>query len=134
MHSFQDDKSVDSPNHAYRTTEYLGKPTSRVDGPAKVTGAAKYAAEFNVPNLSYGVIVSSAHARGKITKIDSAAAEAVPGVIKVLSHENVPRTAYMDRSYREQLAPYNGSPFPPALQTRAGIQPPAGGARGGGNV
>ncbi len=95
------------------TTEYLGKPTSRVDGPAKVTGAAKYAAEFNVPNLSYGVIVSSAHTRGKITKIDSVAAEAVPGVIKVLSHENVPRTAYMDRSYREQLAPYNGSPFRP---------------------
>ena len=97
----------------HTTTEYLGKPTSRVDGPAKVTGEAKYAAEFNVPNLAYGVIVSSAHARGKITKIDAVTAEAVPGVIKVLSHENVPRTAYMDRSYREQLAPYNGSPFRP---------------------
>ena len=37
------------------TTAYIGQPTSRVDGRAKVTGAAKYAAEYHVPNLAYGV-------------------------------------------------------------------------------
>jgi len=42
------------------TTAYIGQPTSRVDGRAKVTGAAKYAAEYNVPNLTYGYVVSSA--------------------------------------------------------------------------
>jgi xanthine dehydrogenase YagR molybdenum-binding subunit len=39
------------------TTNYIGKPTSRVDGRVKVTGEAKYAAEFNVPNLTYGYVV-----------------------------------------------------------------------------
>lgn len=47
------------------TTNYIGKPTSRVDGRAKVTGEAKYAAEFNVPNLTYGYVVSSEIAKGK---------------------------------------------------------------------
>ena len=53
------------------TTEYLGKPISRVDGPAKVTGEAKYAAEYNLPGLPYDVIFSSAKARGtvKITNV-----------------------------------------------------------------
>jgi xanthine dehydrogenase YagR molybdenum-binding subunit len=39
------------------TTDYIGKPQSRIDGKLKVTGAAKYAAEFNVPDLLYGYIV-----------------------------------------------------------------------------
>ena len=101
---------------SHNGTEYLGKPTSRVDGAAKVTGAAKYAAEFNVPNLSHGVIVSSAHARGRITRIDASAAEAVPGVLKVFTHENAPRTAYLDRNHRDQIASNGGSPFRPLYQ------------------
>ena len=43
---------------------------SRVDGPAKVTGQAKYAAEFNVPGLAHGFVVSSTIAKGRIKKID----------------------------------------------------------------
>ncbi len=46
---------------------YLGKEMSRVDGVAKVTGKAKYAAEFQVPNLAYGFIVLSTVAKGTIT-------------------------------------------------------------------
>jgi xanthine dehydrogenase YagR molybdenum-binding subunit len=38
---------------------YIGTPTSRVDGRAKVTGAAKYAAEFDAPDLAYGSVVAS---------------------------------------------------------------------------
>ena len=43
-----------------------GQPLSRVDGKLKVTGAAKYAAEYNIPNLAYGVLASGAIARGRI--------------------------------------------------------------------
>ena len=94
------------------TTQYVGKPVSRVDGRAKVTGEAKYAGEFNVPRLSYGVVVSSTIAKGHITRIDTTAALALEGVIEVLTHENTPRLAWLDRSYQDQIAP-NGSPFRP---------------------
>ena len=94
-------------------TEYLGKPTSRVDGPAKVTGEAKYAAEFNVPGLAYGYIVSSDQPRGTIQSINAAEVEAIPGVLKVFTHENAPKTASLDKSYRDQIAPTKGSPFRP---------------------
>ncbi|SHJ28230.1 xanthine dehydrogenase YagR molybdenum-binding subunit [Hymenobacter daecheongensis DSM 21074] len=93
-------------------TNYIGKALSRVDGPAKVTGAAKYAAEFNVPGLVYGYVVSSPVAKGKITKIDAAEVLALPGVLQVFSHENVPMLALLDRSYKDDVAP-GGSPFRP---------------------
>jgi len=72
---------------------YIGKPESRVDGKFKVTGAAKYAAEFNVPDLLYGYIVSSQIAKGKITKFDLEKALALPGVVQIFTHENRPQTA-----------------------------------------
>jgi len=59
------------------STKSIGKPVSRVDGPAKVTGAAKYAAEFNVPNLAHGFVVNSKIAKGRIKKVDRTAALAV---------------------------------------------------------
>ena len=93
-------------------TDYIGQPVDRVDGRAKVTGAAKYAAEFNTPGLAYGVVVSSAVARGKITRIDSTDALALPGVLHVFTHENAPRTAWLDRNYKDETAPL-GSPFRP---------------------
>ncbi|MGR4877687.1 xanthine dehydrogenase family protein molybdopterin-binding subunit [Pseudoxanthomonas sp. LARHCG66] len=67
---------------------YLGKETPRVDGMAKVTGKAKYAAEFQIPHLTYGFIVLSTIAKGRITQIDTRAAEASAGVIKVFTHLN----------------------------------------------
>ncbi|GEO14263.1 xanthine dehydrogenase family protein molybdopterin-binding subunit [Microvirga aerophila] len=91
---------------------YIGVPQNRVDGRAKVTGAAQYAAEFDAPNLAYGIVVSSAIAKGRITSIDASAALAVPGVIQVFTHENRSRTAWFDRSYRDETAP-PGSPFRP---------------------
>ena len=92
---------------------YLGKPTSRVDGPAKVTGEAKYAAEFQVPNLAYGYIVSGGAARGTIRSTNAAEVEKIPGVLKVFTHENAPKTAFLDRNHRDQIAPNHGSPFRP---------------------
>src|SRR5947209_20483113 len=93
-------------------TAHIGKPTSRVDGRAKVTGEAKYAAEYNVPDLAYGYVVSGAVARGKITRIDAADALELPGVVQVFTHENTPRLARSDKSYRDEVAP-PGSPFRP---------------------
>ena len=95
-----------------QTTDYIGKPTSRVDGAAKVTGAAKYAAEYNVPNLLYGYVVSSPIAKGRILTINTAPVLALPGVHQVFSHENVPTLALLDRSYKDLLSP-GGSPFRP---------------------
>ena len=94
------------------STAFIGKPQSRVDGYAKVTGSAKYAAEFTAENLTYGVVVSSGIAKGKITKIDSSEALSLPGVLQVFTHENIPGLAWFDRSYRDLIAP-GGSPFRP---------------------
>src|SRR4051794_27569531 len=71
--------------------KYIGKEMSRVDGVAKVTGKAKYAAEFKVPNLAYGFIVQGSVARGTIAAIDTTEAERAPGVIKILTHLNAPK-------------------------------------------
>jgi len=96
------------------STSYIGQPVNRVDGRAKVTGNAKYAAEFNDDNgLTYGFIISSAIASGKITSIDTHKALAVKGVLQVFTHENVPGLAWFDKSYHDQDAPKNGSPFRP---------------------
>ena len=60
----------------------------RVDGPAKVTGRATYSAEYAVPGLVHAVLVTSTVAKGSITAIESRDAEAVPGVLAVISHLN----------------------------------------------
>ncbi|MEG4574102.1 xanthine dehydrogenase family protein molybdopterin-binding subunit [Microcoleus sp. N3A4] len=70
---------------------YIGKEMSRVDGVAKVTGKAKYAAEFKVPNLAYGFIVTSSIAKGAIKTIDTSEAESAPGAIRVFTHLNTPK-------------------------------------------
>ena len=74
-------------------TKYIGKEMSRVDGFAKVTGRAKYAAEFKVPNLAYGFIVTSSIGKGTIRSIDATEASRAPGVIQILTHENYPKPA-----------------------------------------
>jgi len=91
---------------------YIGTPTSRIDGVAKVTGAAKYAAEFNVPGLLYGSIVTSTITKGRVAHIDTAAAKRVKGIVDVLTHLNRPSMAGNDQAYKDDVAPL-GSPFRP---------------------
>ncbi|AUD05789.1 xanthine dehydrogenase family protein molybdopterin-binding subunit [Spirosoma pollinicola] len=93
-------------------TGSIGKPINRVDGVDKVTGKAKYAAEFNVPDLTYGVVVSSAIAKGKIKSFDASDALGLDGVLQVFTHENRPKLAWFDISYKDQDAP-PGAPFRP---------------------
>jgi xanthine dehydrogenase YagR molybdenum-binding subunit len=88
----------------------IGTPLSRVDGFDKVTGKAKYAAEYNVDGLLYGFTVSSRIAKGRITAIDEAAARAVPGVVDVISHANRPKQAWLDRNWKDELS-IPGDPF-----------------------
>src|SRR6185369_8268708 len=79
---------------------YIGTATSRVDGFAKVTGAAKYAAELNVPGLAHASLVCSTIAKGRILSIDTSAATRVEGVLSVLMHENRPAMADNDEAYK----------------------------------
>jgi xanthine dehydrogenase YagR molybdenum-binding subunit len=97
--------------------KYIGTATSRVDGIAKVTGAAKYAAEFNVPGLAHASIVCSTIARGSVTRIDTGTAMRVGGVLAVLTHENRPAMADKDEAYKDDVAP-DGSPYRPLYDNR----------------
>jgi len=69
----------------------IGEPITRVDGIAKVTGAAKYSAEFEVPDLAYGVLVTSTIPSGRVTGMNVAAARRAPGVIEILTSANAPK-------------------------------------------
>jgi len=72
----------------------LGKPVDRVDGWAKVTGAAQYSYEIQEAGEPLvGVIAGATIAKGKILGIDTAAALASPGVVHVMTHENAPPQA-----------------------------------------
>jgi xanthine dehydrogenase YagR molybdenum-binding subunit len=96
---------------------YVGTATSRVDGRAKVTGAAKYAAEFNVPGLAHGSVVTSTIAKGRIARLDTSQALLVAGVIDVLTHENRPRMACANDAYKDDVAP-EGAPYRPLYDDR----------------
>jgi xanthine dehydrogenase YagR molybdenum-binding subunit len=68
----------------------VGKPTDRIEGPLKTTGTAKYAYEHHdvVPNAVYGYVIGAAIARGRITSMNLADAEAAPGVLAIVTAEN----------------------------------------------
>ncbi|WP_137389053.1 xanthine dehydrogenase family protein molybdopterin-binding subunit [Rhodoligotrophos defluvii] len=76
------------------TGTVVGQPLPRVDGRAKVTGSARYAADFNQDGQLYAVIVSATVGLGRVTGIDAAPVEKMPGVVDVITHKNAPRLAY----------------------------------------
>ena len=98
-------------------TTYIRTATSRVDGRAKVTGAAKYAGEFNTAGLAHASVVTSTIAKGRIVRIDASEALAVEGVIDVLTHQNRPPMASTDSAYKDDVAP-EGAPFRPLYNDR----------------
>ena len=71
------------------TASPIGRDTPQIDGPLKVTGTAQYASDFHFPGLLYGVPVEATIANGKITKLDTAAAEKIPGVRAILHRQNI---------------------------------------------
>ncbi|HWX11981.1 MAG TPA: molybdopterin cofactor-binding domain-containing protein, partial [Trinickia sp.] len=71
------------------TTSPIGRRTPRVDGPLKVSGQAKYAADFHFPGTLYAVPVEATIANGKVLKLDTAAAEKMPGVRAIYHRANI---------------------------------------------
>ena len=70
-----------------------GAGVDRVDGSLKVTGAAPYPSDFDFPGLVHAALVQSTIAAGTITRIETDDAEAAPGVLTVVTHENAPALA-----------------------------------------
>jgi len=90
-----------------------GTGTPRIDGRAKVTGQARYAAEwFPEGELVYGVAVSSTIAKGRIVGFNLQSAEAVPGVLRIITHLNRPHMRGNGLFYKDMTAPA-GKPFRP---------------------
>ena len=112
MNSTSPDPTTRSPRPAVNLPGPFGEPVARVDGRAKVTGAARYAAEHFADGLLYGVVVSATVARGRILRIDTAAALAVPGVVEVMHHGNRLPMSRFDLMHKDIVAP-SGSPFRP---------------------
>ena len=69
----------------------LGAAVSRVDGPLKVQGKARFAAEVPVDGMVYAALQYSTIARGRIATLDTTQAEAAPGVVLVMTYRNAPR-------------------------------------------
>ena len=86
----------------------VGAPLSRVDGPLKVTGGARYAAEFHPDGLAYAATHDCTVASGRIAAIDTAAAERAPGVLLVLTHLNADRLPYQAPAERQAVDPVTG--------------------------
>lgn len=68
----------------------IGEPINRIEAPSKVTGQAVYTADVHLRDMVYAVLVGSTIAAGRIRAIDTAPAEAAPGVLAVITHRNVP--------------------------------------------
>jgi xanthine dehydrogenase YagR molybdenum-binding subunit len=67
----------------------IGKPQPRVDGPQKVSGLAMYATDHHFPDLLYAVPVEATIANGRVLKVDTAAAEKMPGVRAIFHRANI---------------------------------------------
>jgi xanthine dehydrogenase YagR molybdenum-binding subunit len=80
----------------------IGTPVSRLDGPLKVAGAARFAAEVRLDGMVYTALVYATIPRGRIVALDTAAAQAAPGVVAVMTHTNAPRM--------KQPAPFGSAP------------------------
>ena len=69
----------------------LGRQTARLDGPAKASGTARFAAEIALDRMTYAAFAHSPITRGRIARIETGPAEAAPGVVLVMTHHNMPR-------------------------------------------
>jgi len=75
----------------------VGKPMNRVDGRLKVTGGARYAAEFPVAGVKHAVLVQTTIAKGTITAMDVAAIKALPGILEVITSETAGATQLLSK-------------------------------------
>ncbi len=78
------------PDRLIQQKKYIGQAISRVDGQLKVTGEAKFSAEYELNNICYAALAYSTIAKGKIKKLNLLAAQTAEGVITIITHENSP--------------------------------------------
>src|SRR3981189_2475001 len=71
------------------TVSPIGLNTPRIDGPLKVSGKAQYTSDFHFPGTLYAVPVEATIANGSVVKIDTAAAEKMPGVRAIFHRGNI---------------------------------------------
>ncbi|MGW4533058.1 xanthine dehydrogenase family protein molybdopterin-binding subunit [Nocardia sp. NPDC004340] len=79
------------PGTSAPATSTFGVARSRLEGPGKVTGTVRYAADEPVADLAYGYLVTAPITRGRVRGIDAAAVRDLPGVLAVIDHANAPR-------------------------------------------
>jgi xanthine dehydrogenase YagR molybdenum-binding subunit len=72
-----------------QSTSPIGRKTPRIDGPLKVSGTAQYASDFHFPGMLYAVPVEATIANGRVVKLDTAAAEKMPGVRAIFHRQNI---------------------------------------------
>ena len=93
------------------TKDTKNPPIDRIDGRMKVTGGARYFADFELPNTAYCVIIGSEIAKGTIASLDTKRALGAPGVLGVFTHQNMPPIPGLD-------APVGGEADGPAPKTK----------------
>src|SRR5437588_8690631 len=71
------------------TNSPIGRSTPRMDGPVKVSGVAQYTCDFHFPGMLYAVPVEATIANGRVVKLDTAAAEKMPGVRAIFHRQNI---------------------------------------------
>lgn len=85
---------------------FIGSHTRRIDGPAKVTGSAKYSSDVQPEGWCYGMILRSKWPKAKITNINLEKARKVPGIKAAITDRSGERTV---RYYGEELAAIAGT-------------------------
>ena len=91
--------------------QVVGQPIDRRDGRLKVTGRARYAAEFDIDNLAHAVLVQSTIASGEIIGFDLGDAQAVPGVLTIMTPDNAPRLPQVAPGQSETTGPLVANPL-----------------------
>src|SRR6478735_4700605 len=72
------------------TSRHIGKRAKRADSPERLTGQTRFAGDLKLPGLLHGRLVRSPYASARIVSIDRSAAEAIPGVERVLVAQDLP--------------------------------------------
>src|SRR4249919_1897246 len=91
------------PRHSGRNFTSVGTRPIRPDGVDKVTGRARYGADFNMAGQLVGLVLRSPHAHAKIKKIDTSKAEKLKGVKAVITSADLPDLTNGDRGLLDTL-------------------------------
>jgi xanthine dehydrogenase molybdenum-binding subunit len=83
-----------------REFRVVGKSVPYIDAEEKVTGAAKYSADIQLPGMLYGKILGCPHPHARIKSIDVSEARKIKGVAEILTYRNVPKTGFSRMYFR----------------------------------